>query len=150
MLSEMMANTTFPEIVNEIKGASDSVVPTDTLQDYIRKVEVTDVEVAFVKMSNERESKLYETSVIVVAKSKTSGAAASWYSVTRYWQDISSSWIKSELLFELIDGPYSDVFVFDKYAITIKNENIVNAVYYSNFRGKFVPANYEMAIYNDL
>ena len=62
-----MANTTFPNIVNEIKGADDSVVTSDASKDYIRKIEVTNVKVAFVKFSNERADPLYESSVIVIS-----------------------------------------------------------------------------------
>ena len=69
----MMANTTISEIVNEIKGAEDAIVPTDATKDYIRKIEVTDVKVAFVKLSNERSDPLYKTSVIVVSLNEESG-----------------------------------------------------------------------------
>ena len=51
LLTEMMANSTFTDIVNEIKGAQDSVVTNDASKDYIRKVEVSNVKVAFVKLS---------------------------------------------------------------------------------------------------
>lgn len=50
--------------------------------------------------------------------------------MTRYWQNIYTNWIESELIFELVNGPYDDVSIFDKYAITIKDKNKVNAVYY--------------------
>ena len=75
-LTEMMANTTFPNIVNEIKGAQDSVVTDDATKDYIRKIEVTNVKVSFVKLSNERSDPLYKTSVIVVAKNEDSSAGS--------------------------------------------------------------------------
>ena len=50
-----------------------------------------------------------------------------------------------------MNGPYDDVSIFDKYAITINyKKNIVNAVYYQQFKGTPVPENYESAIYDDL
>ena len=49
-----------------------------------------------------------------------------------------------------MNGPYDDVFIFDKYAITIKDKNKVNAVYYQQFKGTVVSDNYESAIYDDL
>ena len=150
ILTEMMANTTFTNIVNEIKGAQDSVVTDDASKDYIRRIEVTNVKVAFVKFSNERADPLYETSVIVVSLNEASDAVSGQYTVTRYWQNIYTNWIESELIFELVKGPYDDVFVFDKYAITIKDKNKVNAVYYDNFKGVAVNDNYESSIYDDL
>ena len=49
-----------------------------------------------------------------------------------------------------MNGPYDDVSIFDKYAITIKDKNKVNAVYYQQFKGTVVSDNYESAIYDDL
>ena len=54
------------------------------------------------------------------------------------------------MIFELPNGPYDDVFIFDEYAITIKDKNKVNAVYYNLFKGTVVNDNYESAIYDDL
>ena len=70
--------------------------------------------------------------------------------MTRYWQNVYSNWIESELLFEIVNGPYDDVFVFDKYAITIKDKNKVNAVFYDNFKGAVIASNYEASVYDDL
>lgn len=42
-------------------------------------------------------------------------------------------------------GPYRDVFVFDDYAIVLKET--VNAVFFDSYRGKIVPKNLEQAIY---
>ena len=55
----MMANTTLAEIVNEVKGADDKIVPSDPEQDFIRRISVTNVNVAFVKKSNERANSLH-------------------------------------------------------------------------------------------
>ena len=104
---------------------------------------MTNVEVAFVKFSNERADPVYSTSVIVVSKSQTSGALSTQYSVTRYWQNLFTNWIESELIFEAVNGPYDEFFVFDKYAITVKDKNKVNAIYYENFKGAAVNSNYE-------
>ena len=55
------------------------------------------------------------------------------------------------MIFEFVKGPYADVFVFDKYAITINSDkNIVNAVFFDKFRGTTVNENFEAAIYSDL
>ena len=32
-------------------------------------------------------------------------------------------------------GPYEDFFLFDDYAIVLKNKNKINAIYYKNFKG---------------
>ena len=69
ILSEMMANTTVPNIQNTIKGADDSVVTTDTELDYTRRIRVTDVRVVMVKKSLEKDNKLYQDSLIVVTRS---------------------------------------------------------------------------------
>ena len=54
-------------------------------------------------------------------------------------------------MFELAKGPYSEVFVFDKYAVTVNSaKNIVNAVFYDKFRGVSVSDNFESAIYSEL
>ena len=101
ILSEMMANTTLTDIVNEVKGAQDSIVPSDPELDYTRRVTVTDVKVAFIKKSNERSNKMYEDALIVVARNQTANAGPNQYSVTRYWQNILTNWVESEHLFDL-------------------------------------------------
>ena len=47
-------------------------------------------------------------------------------------------------------GPYDDVFVFDDYAVVIKNRNVVNAIYFDRFRGGLVPLVFERTLYDDL
>lgn len=144
----MLANTTIFNITNEIQGAPDSEDDSDL--DYIRRISVSNVKVEFVKASNERENKLYKNSLIVVSKNETSGAGANQLTVTRYWQNVFTNWIESEHLFDLQGGPYDDIFVFDHYAIVLKNKNLINAVYFEKFRGNVVPFNFEMPLYDDL
>jgi len=108
------------------------------------------VKVEFIKKSNERENKLYQNSLIVVSKNETSGAGANQLTVTRYWQNIYTNWIESEHIFDLQGGPYDDIYVFDHYAIVLKNKNLINAVYFEKFRGNVVPFNFEMPLYDDL
>ena len=84
MLTEMMANSTVSDIVNEIKGAEDAIVSSDKTKDYIRRIDVSNVKVAFVKLSNERSDALYKTSVIVVSENEESSSSGV-YTVTRYW-----------------------------------------------------------------
>ena len=67
----------------------------------------------------------------------------------RYWQNIYTNWIESEYLFDIMNGPYDDVFVFDKYALVIKDGNKVNAVYFDQYRGKLVPGNLEQTLNDD-
>ena len=75
-----------------------------------------------------------------MAKNETAKATDSQYSVTRYWQNTFSSWIESEHLFDFSNGPYDDVFIFDKYAIVVDSEKkIVSAVYFDQYRGDVVP-----------
>ena len=40
--------------------------------------------------------------------------------------------------------------MFDKYAVVIKNSNLVNAVYFDQFRGDIVPIWAENPLYEDL
>lgn len=63
--------------------------------------------------------------------------------MTRYWQNVYTNWLEKEHLFDLLNGPYDDIFVFDKYAIVVKNTNLINVVYFDQFRGQVVPSNYE-------
>ena len=149
-LTEMMANTTLSDITNEIKGSDDTVVTTDSEKDYIRHISMSAVQVAAVKMSNEVSDPLYKNSMIVMIKNETAGATANQYSVIRYWQNIYTNWIEKQHLFDIKDGPYDDIFVFDKYAVVMKNKNVISAVYYNDFRGNIVPVNYVIALYDDL
>ena len=145
-----MANTTIPDIQNEIKGSDDTIVTTDTEQDYIRRLTFTDVKVEFIKKSNEVKNKLHRRGLIVVTRNETANAGPNQLTVTRYWQNVYTNWIESEFLFDVQGGPYDDIFVFDHFAVVIKNKNIINAVYYDKFRGKVVPFNFEMPLYDDL
>ena len=145
-----MSNTTISGIVNEIKGQDDSVVTTDSEQDYIRRIAVSSVTVTHVQRSYERNEPLYKDALIVVSKNDTTGAGANQYSVTRYWQNIFTNWIESEHLFDVTDGPYDDFFVFDDYAITIKDQNKLNAVFYTDYVGNVVNSNLEVKIYDDM
>ena len=71
--------------------------------------------------------------------------------MTRYWQNVYTNWIESELIFEAINGPYSEFFVFDKYAIVVtNNKKIVNAIFFDTFRGGVGSSNYERPVYDDL
>ena len=42
------------------------------------------------------------------------------------------------------------MFIFDKYAIVVRNNNLIDIVYYDQFRGREVPVNFEVELYNDL
>ena len=43
------------------------------------------------------------------------------------------------------------MFVFDYYAIVLKNESkLISAVYFDQFRGEAVPPHSEIALYDDL
>ena len=66
----MMTNTTISEIQNEIKGADDSLVESDSEYDYIRRIDVENVKVTMVKHTNENE-KLFKDGLIVVSKNET-------------------------------------------------------------------------------
>ena len=123
---------------------------TDTEQDYIRRLSFTDVKVEFIKKSNEVKNKLHRRGLIVVTRNETANAGPNQLTVTRYWQNVYTNWIESEFLFDVQGGPYDDIFVFDHFAVVIKNKNIINAVYYDKFRGKVVPFNFEMPLYDDL
>ena len=146
----MMANTTLPEIQNEIKGQDDTIVTEDTEKDFIRRLTFENVKVEFIKKSNEVENKLHRRGLIVVTKNETANAGPNQLSVTRYWQNVYTNWIESEYLFDVQNGPYDDIFVFDKYAVVIKDKKLVNAVYFDKFRGGTVPFNFEMPLYDDL
>lgn len=129
----MMANTTIGDIQNEYRGAIDEFVPNDAQKDYIRRESVTNVIVKFIKKTNEVSNKIESLGLIVVSKSET--ATIEQYSVTRYWQNLYTSWLEKEYLFDIMGGPYEDFFLFDDYAIVLKNKNKINAIYYKNFKG---------------
>lgn len=76
LLTEMMANTTLTEIVNEVQGADDTIVTTDSELDFTRRLSFTNVDVSFVKRSYEVAEPMYRDSIIVVNKNTTTGAGA--------------------------------------------------------------------------
>ena len=39
--------------------------------------------------------------------------------------------------------------MFNNYTIVVKNKKDINVVYYDKFRGKLVPANYEIRLYSE-
>ena len=49
-------------------------------------------------------------------------------------------------------GPYEDLYVFDEYAIALKNEGkLISTIYFDMIReDKLVRANMESDLYNDL
>mgnify|MGYP006889601728 CR=1 FL=1 len=68
----------------------------------------------------------------------------------RYWQNVMTSWVESEHLFDIVGGPYDDFFVFDEYAVVLKDQKIINVIFFDQFRGQVLASNYEMIGYNDL
>ena len=148
ILSEMMANTTISKIQNEYKGAIDEFAPDDDQKDHIRRATVTAVDVAFVKRTNEVSDAIKSLGLVVVSRAEKSKAEQ--YSVTRYWQDLYSGWLQKEYLFDVTNGPYDDFFLFDGYAIVMKDKNKIYAIYYNNWKKKAVPSNLEIPLYNNL
>ena len=139
LLTEMMANTTISEIINEAIGRPDDLFPGDKDIDATRRISVDNVRVSFVKRTNEQE-RFYKDSVIVVYKNETENAYDNQYSVMRFWQNSFTLWIESEHLFDIQNGPYDDIFVFDNYAVVVdKAKKIVSAVYFDQHRGDLVP-----------
>ena len=114
-------------------------MPTDLQKDSIRRISVENVKVVFVKRSNEFEQ-LFRDSIIVIAKNETDKAFDAQYSVTRYWKNTFSGNLEGKHLFDLSNGPYDDVFVFDFYAIVVdSSKQVVSAVYFDQYRGDVVP-----------
>ena len=70
----------------------------------------------------------------MVSKNDEENALENQYRVHRYWQDSFSNWVESEHLFDLSDGPYDNVFVFDKHAIVTKNRNVVKIAWFESFK----------------
>lgn len=68
ILSDMLRNTTVNEIQNDIRGKADSTLSGDErdAKDYIRKIQVDNVNVAMVRPSHEQFEPLYKDSLIVV------------------------------------------------------------------------------------
>ena len=78
--------------------------------------------------------------MIVVYKNETENSYDNQYSVMRFWQNSFTLWIESEHLFDIQNGPYDDIFVFDNYAVVVdKAKKIVSAVYFDQHRGDLVP-----------
>mmetsp|Transcript_8137 Transcript_8137/g.9772 ORF Transcript_8137/g.9772 Transcript_8137/m.9772 type:complete len:125 (+) Transcript_8137:189-563(+) len=118
----------------------DQITNTD---ENIRKIIVRDVKVTHVRRSLEKYDPMYWDSMIIVTKNETAGASrGKQYSVTRYWRNPFTKSIEGEYLFDMLKGPYRDVFVFDDYAIVLK-QNTINAVFFDSYRGKTVPLNLE-------
>ena len=44
-------------------------------------------------------------------------------------------------MFDILKGPYRNIYVFDDYAIVLTDT--INAVYFDQYRGKTVPLNLE-------
>ena len=69
-----MTNQTISDIENDIVGVDDELYERYDPVDQIRKIEVEDIEVLFVKKSLERKSRILANSLIVVVKNTTAGA----------------------------------------------------------------------------
>jgi hypothetical protein len=88
-ISDSLTNQTISDIENDIVGVDDELYERfDTGVDQIRKIEVEDIQVLFVKKSLERKSRILANSLIVVVLNETETAEASEnrYSVWRYWR----------------------------------------------------------------
>ena len=118
ILTEMMVNGTVAEIENKIEGVPDDVMPQDTRVDKIRRVSVTDTTVEFIQKSQEKEDGYHGAFVVVTNK----GGSFGQYQVTRYWKNRDTNWVESEHMFDLLGGPYTNLFLFDGYAITVQND----------------------------
>ena len=70
-LSEMLVNTTLTEIENEINGVDDNLNVRFDKKDYIRFVEVTEVNVTSVRISKEKLYDKFLDSVIVIFVNET-------------------------------------------------------------------------------
>ena len=67
----MLVNTTISEIENEIKGVEDELEVRYDKRDYIRFLEVSDVNVTSVRKSLEKSNSKYVDSLIVVYVNST-------------------------------------------------------------------------------
>ena len=88
-ISDSLTNQTISDIENDIVGVDDELYERfDTGVDQIRKIEVEDIQVLFVKKSLERKSRILANSLIVVVLNATETAEAgeNRYSVWRYWR----------------------------------------------------------------
>ena len=88
-ISDSLTNQTISDIENDIVGVNDELYERfDTGVDQVRKIEVEDIQVLFVKKSLERKSRILANSLIVVVLNATETAEAgeNRYSVWRYWR----------------------------------------------------------------
>ena len=86
-LSEMLVNTTLSDIENEIIGVDDALGERYDEPDYIRVIEVENVNITSVKKSKEKASRRVADSVIVIVVNETESDPANnkWHqSVWRY------------------------------------------------------------------
>lgn len=67
----MLVNTTISEIINEVQGADDSLDVRYDKTDYVRFIEVTDVNVTSVRLSMEKTYDKFVDSVIVTYVNET-------------------------------------------------------------------------------
>ena len=79
---------------------------------------------------------MYQGAFVVVT---SKGGSIGQYTVTRYWKNRFTNWVESEHLFDILGGPYSNLFLFDGYAIAVKDDQVVQAIWFDQFRGKPVP-----------
>ena len=151
-LSVMLVNTTISEIENTINKYDDALNVRFDPEDYIRVIEVTDVNVTSVRLSKEKRFAQYVDSLIVVFVNETESKPddLEWqHSVMRYWQDPTSLWIKSEYLFDTGKEErvfYESVEVFDNWAIGYK-DNIFTVIFYETARADLVLNNYHVKAY---
>ena len=45
---------------------------------------------------------------------------------------------------------FEDFFLFDEYAILLRDRKQIKVIYFRNFLGQTVPPNYEVPLYNEL
>jgi hypothetical protein len=94
VLSDMLRNTTYSDITNDIRGKGDWLVAdgeSDT-PDYIRRIDLSNVNVVMVRKSHQFFEPMHRDALIVVTQNTT--ASQLQYSVTRYWKNTYSHWIE--------------------------------------------------------
>ena len=140
---------TISEVENTINEYDDALEVRYDPEDYIRVIEVTDVNVTSVKLSKEKRFAQFVDSVIVVYVNETESKPddLEWqHSVMRYWQDPTSLWIKSDYLFDTGYEErvfYEDLEVFDNWAIGYK-DNIFTVIFHETARADLVLENYHV------
>ena len=102
-----------------------------------------------VKLSHEKyqPGSLNHLSVIVAIKSWQDNAGPEQLSVLRYYQDVVNRSIEYEYLFDLVRGPYDDIFLFDDFLITLSSSNLLEVVYFKEHIGATVPRNFMLPLY---